>query len=466
MWLGWLGACGADFVATLSHSEYTPAAARVEWTGPAGHATLLAADGPLDEWRVVSEADVDQGASSLPLALLPAGKTWRWRVEVDTGGNVLRSEVDQFSVLDPPDGLGNPRLERIDRGRSQMADGWWVGYHYGFKHDPSGAIPFVADGEGKVVWWVEPAIDGHRPMRVRPSADGRDVLVLEDHDDPELRRLVRYSLDGTERIETALPDASHDFWENPDGTITYVAYTFSSDELMPGVPGPVVADVVRTVPEGATAEDEPVGGFDFFDDYPADPWFTCWHARWDEFVPGAAEWSHVNSLIRHPEDEGWLLVARHLDAALLVSDGHELLWQVGGLDATLTGGPGTPFEHGHASHAWTDDQGLLHLLVFDNGDHSPKPILTRVVELRIDPDAGQVDVVWELADPEGGFTSFLGDARRLPEGNTVVVWTDRGEVSEYTPDGDEVWRLDVDEPMGRGFWVPRLTLDPDPGPAR
>jgi hypothetical protein len=459
MLLLWLAACGGgDFDAELVPSEYVPGAGRIVWNGPGGHATLTVDGGVFASPQVVSEADVDAGEASLPFTLVPAG-SWHWQVQIDDGDRVWRSRSEAVDVPDPPDALGHPHLERSQAGKSQLAGGgYWVGYHFGYPDTPEAAIPFVLDGEGRVVWWIPAGTDGYRAMRVKPSDDGRDVLVLEDNDDGSKRRLLRYSLDGTRRVETSMPEASHDFWENDDGTFTYISYVFSSVELMPGRRGPVAADHLRTVPEGATDLSQAEEGFDFFEDFPRDPWYPCSHGRYDEFVPNASEWSHVNSLIRSPRGDGWLLQVRFLNAVMGV-DGHERLWQAGGDDATLAPtSPDAAFEHGHSSHAWLADDGSIHLLVFDNGDHSPQPIVSRVVELRIDPEGGTVAPVWQLVDPEGDFIGFLGDARRLPNGDTLVVWTSRGQIVEYTPDADVVWREDMDDAVGRGTWVPALDL--------
>lgn len=438
----------------LVPSRWIPAAARVEWTGPAGHATLTADGGPFAREQVVAEATVEAGTSSLPLTLLPPGH-WRWRVEVDTGDDVVLGPWEPYDVPALPPELGELRVSDVDRDQSQLAaSGYWVGYQFGFRWEPQDAIPIVVDGEGEVVWWAPSDPDGGLAMRVKPSNDRTAILVLDDFQDGSRRVLYRYPLDGSDRVETSVPAATHDFWENDDGTVTYVSYVRSDTERIPGQPTPAVSDQLRTVPEGSRDGVAEVG-FDFFADFPRDPWYPCDHADYDAFVPLASEWSHTNSLIRSPLGDGWLVLARYFDAVLAV-DGHERLWQIGGDDATLTATePAAGFHHGHASHAWLGDDGLLHLLVFDNRTHTARPVVSRVVELAIDPVGGTVSAVWELPDPEGSYTGFLGDARRLPNGTTLVQWGG-GRLIEYLPTGDPVWTLKLDGPLGRGFWVPEL----------
>lgn len=462
MWSTWLWGCNPpDIDAEIAPSAYVPAAFRVSWSAPAGHARVEVADGLFGEWRTASEGDFEAGPAELGLALLPPGHEWRWRVRVDTGRRELTSAVGDLEIPEPPAELGGPS-ETLADPDAESSRGYWIGYHYGNKAYPEDSAPMVLDGDGVPVWWVEPRTDGSRPIRVRPSRDRRSILVLVDHEDPEKRFIVRWALDGSARTVTTAADASHDFWENGDGTFTYVAYRFDGDVLVPGQPGPSVVDTLRTVPEGATDPAEGETGFDVLEDYPVAPWHPCEHADYGVFVPNATEWTHANSLIRSPRDDGWLVTMRFVDAVLGVDDAGALAWQAGGRDSTLARlDDRAQFEHGHSSDAWEEDDGI-HLLMFDNGDHTPSPIVSRVVELRIDPEHGSYDSVWDLPDPKLGFTGFLGDAQRLPGGNTLVVWTGRGELVEFAPDGEAVRVVRVEGELGRGFWAPSLSLDPVP----
>jgi hypothetical protein len=94
--------------------------------------------------------------------------------------------------------------------------------------------------------------------------------------------------------------------------------------------------------------------------------------------------------------------------------------------------------------------------MFDNGTHGPAPVVSRVVELALDPVAGTWREVWSLPDPLGRETGFLGDARRLPGGDTLVVWTPYADVAEYRPDGEVVWRLRAARELGRATFTDAL----------
>ena len=80
-----------------------------------------------------------------------------------------------------------------------------------------------------------------------------------------------------------------------------------------------------------------------------------------------------------------------------------------------------------------------HILVFDNGNFRPgsSTPFSRIVE--VDPKSMQV--VWQYADPNrpAFFSSFMGGAQRLWNGNTMITESALGRLFEVTPEGDVVW---------------------------
>jgi hypothetical protein len=76
------------------------------------------------------------------------------------------------------------------------------------------------------------------------------------------------------------------------------------------------------------------------------------------------------------------------------------------------------------------------ILLFDNGiDRS----WSRIVEL----DPLREEIVWEYKapDPEQFFSLRKGSSQRLPNGNTLIANSDRGEAFEVTREGEIVWRF-------------------------
>lgn len=463
------------FALPIDPSPLLPAALRATWDGPAGDAELWAirpgdltvgalaptAAAP-QGWRLVSRREAADGADGLPIALLPPGE-WAVRAFVDDrspGAEGLRrgSELVVVEVPEPPPGLTRGQVERADPDRSGLQGTWLVAHQYAGAASPGDAFPAIYDADGEIVWWAPPDPDGRRAIRAQPTADGRSVLILWDGrgEDDAIERL---SLDGTRSVRTPVRDATHDAVEGSDGTVAYLAYTYGPPGTMAEWPEwPVSADAVRVRSEGSTDPADAETLFDWLLDHPADPSAACDHVAPNNFVPGTVEWTHGNSLIADPGGDGYWALARHLDAIVHVGADGERRWELGGAHATLAPeSPEAVFRHGHASHAWREDDGD-HLLIFDNRTHDPAPVVSRVVELVIDADAGTYRVAWSLPDPLGRYTSFLGDARRLPNGNTLVDWTPWRELTEHAPDGEVVWRMRTRAPLGRV--VPTRDLRP------
>ena len=76
------------------------------------------------------------------------------------------------------------------------------------------------------------------------------------------------------------------------------------------------------------------------------------------------------------------------------------------------------------------------LLVFDNRGRAEDA--SRVIEL--DPGSGQI--VWRYpADGGGLFTECCGTSQRLPNGNTLITYSEPGQAAEVTRDGEIVWEF-------------------------
>ncbi len=101
------------------------------------------------------------------------------------------------------------------------------------------------------------------------------------------------------------------------------------------------------------------------------------------------------------------------------------------------------------------------ILVFDNG-REHKRGHTRILEL--DPVANRI--VWSyVADPpESFFSSKLGSAQRLPNGNTLVGDSENGRAFEITRAGDIVWEWfdsDFNEDGQRSLFYRMERYDPE-----
>jgi hypothetical protein len=93
-----------------------------------------------------------------------------------------------------------------------------------------------------------------------------------------------------------------------------------------------------------------------------------------------------------------------------------------------------------------------HILVFDNGTRRGH---SRVIEL--DPE--HETIVWQFpSEPdESFFSKWRGSNQRLPNGNTLILESERGRAIEVTPGGEVVWEFwNPDRKKGRRRLVYRM----------
>ena len=339
----------------------------------------------------------------LPLLLLPL---LGCRAEVDSGGllrsvDPARSEVFHQGVL---------------MARTNAAADW------------HGAV--VIDGEGTERWrWRGLG----EVVRIRRNQDGTLLVALDDNRH-SVGAVRRESLEGVVFESIPTPLVHHDLLTLPDGRWAWLEHDhrrlrvdgrerkISSDKLMVAAPG-----------------GEPEQVFSFLANYPVTPWFVCSHMSEGWRFPGQHQWTHSNSLVLDPARPGEILILpRNLDAIVAVDiDRGRVTEQLGGRDSTVPFPAEAELSHPHMSQVTPTGT----LLVFDNGLHHDDA--SRVVELARTDDG--LEVVWSVDHPSGERNGYLGDARRLPGGNTLVAWSSSARLTEYAPSGDIVWDMELED---------------------
>ncbi|MEQ1508657.1 MAG: aryl-sulfate sulfotransferase, partial [Myxococcota bacterium] len=392
---------------------------------------------------VLDRRTPDAVGRELSVLGLGAGRTWRWRaVVVDDAGVRHASTEATFATPPPPDGF--PRIEV-----TAAEPGAEVRYVLAAMID-EGVSSFVGifDRDGTWVWWVVPE-EGQVVVTPELGLDRRSVLWAEYDTDKndDHGQIVRVSLDGTVRTVTRVARGHHDFVEHDDGTIAYLALTFTDAEGAGGEPIRLASDQIRVVPEGAVDADEPALVFDMFRDFDGEPVLTCNHqtSPEDRFgEAGSLEWTHANSLV-YASDEGAYYVGQKVTDTILKVDRATgaVDWAMNGMYGEFTLPDGSApwqsvtnnrlWSHPHWSSLGPTSAGTGSALVFDNGDHHT-PLVSRAIEIAWDEDAREVEILWELPHEDGGQTRALGDVRRMPAGDVLITWAGLGDLEEVTPD--------------------------------
>lgn len=383
---------------------------------------------------------------------LPSGSTSTITAWVD-GGRGRRDELPPRRVhIDAEPSKIRWKLEKSDP-RSQIGDGVLLLNAY----DDDDSYGMVLDAHARVLWWTEPDREDQRILRMRPGRDGQSIVFgrwARDHiRDPDDGYITRLDLAAQQRrTDTRAVAHHHDWVELPDGRFAWLSWVYRDPLFFQGIGSvPMAADAIRVAEEGAREGEETIV-YDFFEDYPYEPRYTCGHQVPEQFAgPKWWEWSHSNSIAYDEDAEAFRVLARYWDAILEIGLDGELHWQAGGINGqfALEGW----FRHGHASGLTGDT-----LTVFDNGDHKTEPIVSRAVGLELDVRGAVVRELWSIPDPRGKYTDFLGDVTVLPGGNVLVLWSPDALLQEFTPDGEVVWqaRLKTGMTVARLTWTDQL----------
>lgn len=150
------------------------------------------------------------------------------------------------------------------------------------------------------------------------------------------------------------------------------------------------------------------------------------------------DYVHMNSIAI--DYDGHIIVSsRNLSEVTKIHrESGKIIWRFGGLKnqfSLVNDDPGISYQH-HASPVKGKPN---HYLIFDNGNFHLEKI-SRAVEFKIDTENKTAINVWEYVHPKKYYTSWMGSAQRLPNGNTLINWAvrDLPKLTEVNQQGEIV----------------------------
>ena len=229
-----------------------------------------------------------------------------------------------------------------------------------------------------------------------------------------------------------VPGAHHSVLKLPWGNILYLRHRGIQVDLWPE---PIQSDSIREL----NLETGEIVWEWHLDEYISPTDHFCPLCMEEIHEGPYRDWSHSNSLHYYEQDSTILLNVRNLNTVLLLSyPSGDVLWACG--DAGAFGGG--IFHHPHDAERLPNGNVVL----FDNDEHAGHPDRSRALELAIDPVAQTAEVVWEWRD-DHLYCPVMGDANRLPNGDTLVTDPFRGRVIEVNPAGEKVWEMLMKHPL-------------------
>ncbi len=354
-------------------------------------------------------------------------------------------------------------------------------------HDPDEVVciareaPYAyvcTDREGRPTSFV-PLPDN--PMFVRPLADGT-LLAHPDGGD----RLVRFDRAGRVVATVAFGELSG---------ATYEHSRVDEHDVIEILKGPwagawAVLTVVRH-------DDVQGAGLVVFDPVTAEVWWDWSSGAGHDRLPlsrttttdDPRDWLHPNALLHdvHDGTDVFWMSLRHQDWVIRIdAPSGEVAWRLGldgdfALVDDVTAAQPLPAPddgwayHQHAPELHRRDDGLLQMLLLDNGNTRPgtdEPY-SRVVRYLIDEPARQASVDWSYGGPVGTpshfFANAAGDIDQHPDGDRLLLvrkddggatlteldWSGEARWSQRFPEEGEIYRAELYPSLYDTAWEAR-----------
>lgn len=253
-----------------------------------------------------------------------------------------------------------------------------------------GQSMFVFDTDGDIVWYADAPNSSGRALL---DWEGKNMYVATLNYPQGNGEMRRISMDGTES-ETipALGNVHHDFTVTPDG-LAVIMYEGDCSGIFRYTPEGGVSPIVARV----DSLYQPGGGF-------MGGGFEC----------------HPNAITYQAADDTFVVSDRNPNLFVRFTSSGELLWQFGGSEPMGNHLEGTwSVNHGH--HLLEDGT----FLFFNNGNGNPSPVLG----FQLDTSAWQATQIWDFT-LQGSGSATLGDVQRLPNGNTLITYSNGGTIVE------------------------------------
>ena len=355
------------------------------------------------------EAPVDLTKSNYRTLLLgmKTNTTYFARIVAYNGDTAYTSETYSLKTGFLQSGMPEVTISQDNDPTSLFEGGAFTVYSTGISTmgtDKSvDSLALVIDKDGDIVWAydvTDTAVVG--PTRARMSLDGQYMWVGNFSNTSSDGALLRVKMDGTEEETYSLPERNHDFGILPNGNIVF-------HEAKSGFSGP---DIINELdPETGNVTPIYDESTDFASDLAAS---NGAHTNYVTYVP------FMNAILfsmAFPHEIG---IISYPDA--------NLLGVFGGSSSWFNGLSWSSYVHG------------VHLMensiwVFLNTGTAGVGNSSSVTEYSYDLDARTYSQIFDYSG-SGRQSTFLGDVRRLPNGNTFIAFCSNGVFQEIDPSGN------------------------------
>ncbi len=405
------------------------------------------------EPRATPFLPVSDGTEQIVVPGLEAGTEYEIHVEARTGADSAVSQSSSFTTPQLPEVLKNISIK--------MSTGTFPAGYILTEVEASDSTLYALafDSTGRLAWYRH-FPDYHQILDLQRQPNGHYTIYLGGSTgwQPIDGEFAEFTVAGDITHEWKLPDQyfmdGHEIRFAMQDTSVVAAYLFGFDQHpmdMTGHGGDSDSLVsVHQIFKLSPAGDAQIL-FNTSDRWTLDDWIS-------PPLQGSDDVGHPNSL--DFDSDGNLIVSwRNLGAVTKhdVNTG-AVIWQLGGTksDFTIDGDPLNGFGGQHFARMLPDE----HILIYDNGtNHDPGE--SRAVEYALDETNKTAAFVSDFRHAPTIFTTFMGSAQRLPNGNTLIGYSTDATITEVDPAGNivaEGRNMNGGTPsiFYRAVWIPAL----------
>jgi hypothetical protein len=265
-------------------------------------------------------------------------------------------------------------------------------------------------------------------------------------------KVYRLGYDGEVQESLQITGAHTDFVQLPDGGIASIAWDLRLLEDEEGLTRQILGDsIVELDSEG---EERVV--WSAFDVYEPD----LSHEYTAAGTVGGGEdfedWSHGNGLSYDAEQDDFLISLFGLGSMVRVDrETGATRWILSDSHGDFVSSTKDRLIQGtHSVEALADDR----LLVFNRNIPNPLDLdqgvgdmCSEALEIELDFETGEATKVWSYGSEECVLVVYFGEAIRLENENTLVIFSSSGQISETNAAGETVWQINTDVGAAFGF---------------
>jgi hypothetical protein len=295
---------------------------------------------------------------------------------------------------------------------------------------------FIIDADGAIVWYAASPVQCSRALLDYEGANVWMLAVNVANTGGEMRYV---SLDGqtTQKDVSGLSSAHHDF------------------TILPGK--------IATMGWASSGTDQPSDLLEYSSDGTVR---TAFHIGSNLYHGGQSAWGansnayHANSIVYHSADDSYTIGDRYPSLFVKVTRTGQAVWQFGGscADAKAPKCASGTWQANHGHQLLNDGN----LLFFSNGPFGNSSFPSRVYEFMLATSGSTMTAtqIQSFTSPSNSHSDSLGDVQRLPNGNTLITFSNNGRIEEVDSSWAAVQTLTASS-FGYAHW--RETLyGPEP----